>query len=98
MTQHIPIYASHSHDIIAHALVDDDDHERVAGHHWVMQGDTDSPRYVYRYRSCRERKGDEPTTIGLAPDCLTIPIAVDGRPAKRAISRFSSAPSPFCTP
>ena len=36
MTQRLPIYAGHSEEIIAYALVDDDDYVHLAAYRWVM--------------------------------------------------------------
>jgi hypothetical protein len=70
MASLIPVYAPHSDEVIAHALVDAADHDSLAASRWVMQGAPDAPRYIQRYRSRRERAADEPHTIGLAQQLL----------------------------
>lgn len=70
MAKHLPIYASRSQQVIAYALVDDDDYERVAAYRWLMQGEPSAPGFVYRYRSRSEREAHERQDVSLAQALL----------------------------
>ena len=70
MVQHLPIHATRSGEVIAYALIDDEDYPRVSSFRWVMQGPPEDPHYVYRYRRRRERKTHERQKIGLAQQLL----------------------------
>ena len=70
MVQCLPIHATGSGEVIASALIDDQDYPCVAPFRWVMQGSPDAPHYVYRYCRRQEREAHEHQKIGLAQQLL----------------------------
>jgi hypothetical protein len=70
MVQHLPIYASRSEEIIAYALVDDDDYAHLAAYRWVMQGTPEAPGSIYRARCVWERAVHEPSALVLSQEIV----------------------------
>ncbi|MGE3537789.1 MAG: hypothetical protein AB7N91_10180 [Candidatus Tectimicrobiota bacterium] len=56
MPQQLPIYGGRPSQVIAVALVDEEDYPRVAGYRWWMQGTPEAPRYVYRRLTAAEQQ------------------------------------------
>jgi hypothetical protein len=70
MTQHLPIYASHSEEIIAYALVDNDDYTHLAAYRWVMPGTPEAPGSIYRTRCVWKRAAHELPSLVLSQEIV----------------------------
>jgi hypothetical protein len=70
MTQHLPIYASHSEELIAYALVDDDDYTHLAAYRWVMPGTPEALSSIYRARCVWERAAHELPSLVLSQEIV----------------------------
>jgi hypothetical protein len=70
MTQRLPIYAGRSEEIIAYALVDDDDYAHLAAYRWVMPGTPEAPGSIYRARHVWERAAHEPPALALSQEIV----------------------------